>query len=277
VIVVLGLLAAAFYGVGDFAGGYASRSRNVLNVLLYSYPVGVVLMVAMLPLFPGHVTGHTILFGILGGIAGEVGVITLYGLMAVAPMNIVSPITAVLAAIVPVAFGVVIGERPHLSAWIGIVLGIGAVVLVSRTSEDNPHGPVSTRVLSLSMLAGVGFGLYFIFLARAGSDSGIWPVVISRLASALLIIPLARVRRSTAVVRGRLLGLTMVAGGFDALANLFFLLATHRGLLSLASVLTSLYPAFTVILAVGLLHEHTSRAQRVGLGLAAIAIVLITI
>jgi drug/metabolite transporter (DMT)-like permease len=126
-------------------------------------------------------------------------------------------------------------------------------------------------------VSGLGFGFYFIFLARAGDDSGLWPLVISRLASAGLIVPIAWQRRAFASIRGRMLALTMTAGVFDAGANMFFLLATRHGLLSLASVLTSLYPAVTVMLAVGLLHEHASKVQRIGLGLAAAAIVLITV
>jgi drug/metabolite transporter (DMT)-like permease len=183
----------------------------------------------------------------------------------------------VLAAIVPVVFGVLIGERPQLAAWFGILLGIGAVVLVSRTSDAHPHGRIALRVIALAAVSGLGFGCYFIFLARAGDDSGLWPLVISRYACAVVIVPIAWQRRAFAPVRGRMLAIVIAAGVFDALANMFFLLATREGLLSLASVLTSLYPAVTVMLAVGLLHEHTSRMQRIGLGLAAAAIVLITV
>jgi drug/metabolite transporter (DMT)-like permease len=127
------------------------------------------------------------------------------------------------------------------------------------------------------LLSGVGFGLYFVFLARAGHDSGLWPLVVSRIASAVLILPLASARGAFARVRGRMLALALAAGTFDALANMFFLLSARAGLLSLASVLTALYPAFTVILAVSLLHEHVSRVQLAGLTLAAASVVLITL
>lgn len=275
-VVALALLAAIAYGISDFVGGLASRSKAALTVLLYSYPVGAVLMTAMLPVFPGRLSGRTALFGACGGLAGMLGVVLMYSLMAIAPMNVISPVTAVLAAVVPVGFGVIIGERPHLSAWLGILLGLLAVVLVSRTAADHPHGPLGARVLGLAFLSGVGFGLYFVFLARADSDSGLWPLVISRLTSAVLIVPLAWRMRAFAPIRGRTLGLVLIAGTLDALANMFFLLASRHGLLSLASVITSLYPAATVVLAVLVLREHTGRTQRVGLALAAAAIVLIT-
>jgi drug/metabolite transporter (DMT)-like permease len=263
--------------VGDFAGASASRRHSAVTVLLHSYPLGAVLMLAMLPFFPGTLDGRVTLFGIAGGLSGLVGVTLMYGLMVVAPMNVISPVTAVLAAIVPVVFGVVVGERPHVTAWFGIIVGVGAVVLVSRTTDDHPHGKIAIRVLALAFVAGLGFGFYFIFLARAGNDSGLWPLVISRVASALAIVPLARQRKALSPIRGRMLAYTLAAGACDALANMFFLLASRHGLLSLASILTSLYPAVTVMLAVGLLHEHTSRVQRAGLGLAAAAIVLITV
>ena len=274
--VVLGLAAAILYGVGDFAGGIASRRHTALNVLLISYPVGAVLMAALLPAFPGTLDGRTALFGTLGGLAGMVGVVVMYSLMTVAPINIVSPVTAVLAAIVPVIVGVGIGERPHATAWFGIALGLAAVVLVSRTTDAHPHGRIGLRTIALALVSGLGFGMYFVFLARAGDDSGLWPLVVSRIASAVLIVPIAMARGVARTIHGRLLWVVLVAGACDAFANMCFLLAARHGLLSLASVLTSLYPATTVVLAVWLLREHTSPLQRVGLALAGGSIVLIT-
>jgi drug/metabolite transporter (DMT)-like permease len=277
VTVVLGLAAAILYGVADFGGGIASRRHTAVTVLLTSYPVGALLMAAMLPFFGGHNDVRATVYGIVGGAAGLVGVMVMYSLMTVAPINVISPVTAVLAAIVPVVVGVGIGERPHVTAWLGILLGLGAVVFVSRTTEENPHGPMRPTTLLLALVSGLGFGFYFVFLARAGDDSGLWPLVISRFSSALLIVPLAMSRGAFSVIRGRMLPVVIIAGACDALANMCFLLASRHGLLSVASVLTSLYPATTVILAVWLLREHTSQVQRFGLALAAGSIVLITV
>lgn len=275
--VVLGLLAALLYGVGDFAGGIASRKHGAITVLLLSYPVGALLMTALMPAFGGSPGVHSALFGVAGGAAGLLGVVVMYSLMTVAPINVISPVTAVLAAIVPVVVGVGIGERPHVTAWLGIMLGLGAVVLVSRTTEEHPHGRIGARILALAFLSGLGFGMYFVLLARAGDNSGLWPLVISRFSSAALIVPLARARGAFGMIRGRMLAVVVLAGACDASANMCFLLATRHGLLSLASVLTSLYPATTVLLAVWLLREHTSSVQRVGLALAGASIVLITV
>lgn len=275
--VVLGLAAAILYGVGDFAGGFASRRRGAVTVLLWSYPVGAVLMAALLPLFGGHLTGRAAVFGALGGLAGLLGVIVMYSLMTVAPINVISPVTAVLAAIVPVAVGLGIGERPRAVALVGIVLGLVAVVLVSRTTDEHPHGRISPRILALAVVSGLGFGLYFVFLDRAGDNTGLWPLVVSRVVSAVAIVPIAAQRDAMRTVTGSTLAIVVLAGACDALANFCFLLSARHGLLSLASVLTSLYPATTVLLAMGLLHEHASRVQRAGLLLAAGAIVLITV
>src|SRR5206468_7118538 len=143
ITVVLGLAAAVLYGVGDFAGGIASRRHTAITVLLLSYPVGALLMAAMLPLFGGHNDAKATVYGVAGGAAGLLGVVLMYSLMTVAPINVISPVTAVLAAIVPVVVGVIIGERPHVTAWSGIALGLSAVVLVSRTTEAHPHGRIS--------------------------------------------------------------------------------------------------------------------------------------
>jgi drug/metabolite transporter (DMT)-like permease len=276
VTVVLGLAAAILYGIGDFAGGIASRRHTAVTVLLWSYPVGAVLMAVMLPFFGGHLDGKALLYGTLGGTAGLIGVVVLYWLMTVAPINVVSPVSAVLAAIVPVLVGVAIGERPQVAAWLGMLLGLGAVVLVSRTTDAHPHGRIAPRLIALACVSGCGFGIYFVLLARAGTHTGLWPLVISRFSSAALILPLAKARGALVTVRGRMLPVVVLAGACDALANMCFLLATREGLLSIASVLTSLYPAATVVLAVWVLREHVSNVQRLGLGLAGASIVLIT-
>jgi drug/metabolite transporter (DMT)-like permease len=274
--VVLALFAAAFYGVSDFAGGLASRSSKAFTVLLYNYPAGAVVMAALLPLFPGHVSMATLLWSAGAGAVGLAGVSLLYSSLGRAPMNVVSPITAVLSAAVPVLFGVVQGERPSSLAWIGMLAGMLAVIMISRTPESHPHGRIGRTALLMSLGAGVGFGFYFILLARTNHDSGLWPVVIARITAAALVVPLALRSGAAVALRGRLLALAVGSGVLDAGANLFFLLATRHGYLSIASVITALYPAGTVVLAVGVLKEHTGRLQRVGLALAAGAVVLIT-
>jgi drug/metabolite transporter (DMT)-like permease len=275
--VLFAVLAAAAYGVSDFIGGVASRRVPALTVLLVSYPAGALLMAAFLPAYGGSISVRTLLWSIAGGLCGLTGVALLYTALARAPMNIISPVTAVMSAVVPVIGGLIIGERPAASAWSGIVLGFIAVVLISRQPDDHPHGPVGWRPLAMAVLAGVGFGSYFICLARSDTDSGLWPVVLSRLVSSVLVVPLALSAHQFVRMPRDVMRLAVLAGVLDATANVAFLLATRHGLLSLSAVITALYPAGTVLLAVLILKEHTGRIQRAGLALAAAAVVLLTI
>lgn len=274
--ILFALLAAAAYGVSDFIGGIASRRVSAMNVLLISYPIGGAIMAALLVFYGGPVSGSTLAWSLAGGVVGLAGVALLYSALAMAPMNIISPVTAVMSAVVPVLGGVVKGERPHLLAWLGIALGLVAVVLISRQPEDHPHGRVGWRPLSMAVVAGIGFGAYFICLAQSDHDSGMWPVVISRAASAVLVVPLVLTGGRFVRLGRSVFGLAAVAGILDATANVAFLLASRHGLLSLSGVITALYPAGTVLLAVLILKEHMGKIQRGGLGLAAAAVVLLT-
>lgn len=274
--VLFALFAAAAYGVADFFGGLASRRVPAILVLVASYPIGAALMVAMLPVYGGPVSAGTLGWSAAGGVAGLAGVTLLYTSLGQAPMNVISPITAVMSAVVPVIGGVMQGERPHPVAWVGICLGLMAVVLISRQPADHPLGPIDWQPLLMAVLAGVGFGIYFLCLAQSDPDSGLWPVVLSRLTSAILVLPLAAVGGAFVRLPSELFGLVVAAGMLDAAANLGFLLASRHGLLSLSGVITALYPAVTVLLAALVLKETTGRVQRVGLAVATAAVVLLT-
>ncbi len=274
--VLLALLAAGSYGISDFLGGLASRRTQALTVLLYNYPAGALVMAALLPVFPGVVGGRTLAWSLIGGAVGLAGVALLYSALGVAAMNVISPVTAVLSACVPVLVGVATGERPAGLAWVGIGLGLGAVVLVSRSQSAGTSAGIPRSALLMALGAGVGFGLYFVCLARTDPGSGLWPVVIARISSAVLVVPLAYRALAWRRVRGSLLPIVLGSGVLDAAANLAFLEASRHGYLSIASVITALYPAGTMLLAAALLGERTGPLQRVGLALAAVAVVLVS-
>ncbi len=274
--ILFALLAAGAYGVSDFIGGLASRRVSAMNVLLISYPVGGLLMAALLGLYGGPVSANTLAWSLAGGVAGMTGVALLYSALALAPMNVISPITAVMSAVVPVFAGVIKGERPHLLAWLGIALGLVAVVLISRQPSDHPQGPIGWKPLTMAVVAGIGFGVYFVCLAESDQNSGLWPVVISRACSSVLVLPLVLTGGRYVRMQLPVLWLAAVAGTLDASANVAFLLASRHGLLSLSGVITALYPAGTVLLAVLILKESTGKVQRAGLGLATAAVVLLT-
>ena len=204
------------------------------------------------------------------------GVGLMYSAMAVAPMNVISPVTGLLAALVPVLAGVALGERPAALVWLGMALALAAVVFITRTPQDHPHGPLSWTPVLMALGAGVGFGAYFVCLARTDRDSGLWPVVIARVTSSVLVLPVAVRAGALTRLPARIAGLALIAGTVDAASNLAFLLASRHGYLSVAGVITALYPAATVLLAIAVLKERTGRIQWVGMAMAVVAVVLVT-
>jgi drug/metabolite transporter (DMT)-like permease len=275
VSVLLALAAALSYGVSDFVGGLASRREPALRVLLLSYPVGVVLMAVLLPLVPGRLDAATLAWAGAAGLAGAAGVVLLYLGLAAGPMGVVAPLTAVASAVVPVTVGIGLGERPPPVAYAGVALALLAVVLVSRGPGGAVDGPVTARAVAIALLAGVGFGCYFVLLAGAPDTSGGWPLLVSRLASAVAVAGLAVAAGHAGRLAPGVGRFAVVAGALDALANLTYLLAVRQGLLSLVPVLVALYPAATILLARVVLGERTGRAQRVGLAVAAGSVALI--
>lgn len=281
---VLALLSAVVYGAGDFAGGLASRRLPPAAVVLRSNLVGLVGLVLVAPLFAADdVRGADLLWGAGGGLVGGIGVLLLYRGLAVGTMSVVAPITAVLAAVVPVAAGLLDGERPSALALVGIPVALVAIALLARDPDDaGPLEGTSGGVLLTAFGAGLGFGLFFVALDRAGDDAGMWPLVAGRGASVTmfavvaLLVSTARVG-GPAARQGSMPGLLLVCGVCDSGANALFLLATHEGLLTLVAVLGSLYPASTVLLATTLTHERLARVQVLGVVLALAAVVLITV
>ena len=276
--VVLSLIAALAYGVSDFLGGLASRGAPARLVLTLSYPFGIVLMVVLLPVVGGQLDPATVAWGCVGGMAGATGVVLLYAGLATGPMGVVAPLTAVSSAVVSVGVGVGLGERPSTLAYFGGLLALGAVVLVSRgPGRDGASSPVTVRAVLLALLAGAGFGSYFCALHETPSTSGMWPLVISRAAGAVLIVGSAARHRALPIrsMDGAAVRLAFAAGALDAAAHLAYLLAVRHGLLALVSVLVALYPAATVGLATVVLGERTGRAQRLGLVIAAGSVALI--
>lgn len=275
---LLGLAAAISYGAADFFGGDASRRSDVFGVVFISQLIGSGLFFATLPLFTQEdPTARAFIWGGLAGVAGGGGVLFFYHALSVGRMSIIAPITGVEAAAIPVLWGLAGGERPSTLALAGVGLALVAVAFVSMSPEPGaPSGPrVPVRGLTPASLAGLGFGLFFIFLAEAGENSGLWPLVGGRLASMTLLgVALLAARRPLKPSPGSM-PFIAGAGVFDVSANVFYLLATRQGLLSLVAVLTSMYPAVTVLLARLLLDERLVKVQVLGLTVAALGVVLI--
>ncbi len=283
--VILGLLASITYGSADFLGGLYTRRAGVLTVVFVSQLMGTLLLVAALPFFLDEgLSADAVGWGAASGVAGAAGVTMLFRGLARGRMSVVAPITGTVAAGIPVLVGLLGGERPSTLALIGVALALTAVALVSASEHGNDHpgegeasddveadaggeGP-SASGLPEALGAGTSFGFFFVLLDRAGDTAGLWPLVGAR-ASSLTVVAIAAVvtRAAFKPPKGTLAGISL-AGALDVAANLFYLLATRRGLLALVAVLTSMYPATTVLLARIVLKEKLSGVQMIGLALA---------
>jgi drug/metabolite transporter (DMT)-like permease len=281
--VVLALAAAILYGVSDFVGGLASRRTSV-------WPVGLLACVGALAgslVFAvtrsGDPTGSELGWGLVAGLGSGSGTAFLYRGLSAGRMGVVAPVSAVGAVVVPLVVGLLAGERPDVLAWAGIVLALPAIWLVSREegAVDGTSGPESTGGvvdgLLDGVLAGVGFGVLFAALGQVPDSAGYWPLVCAQASSVIAMAAVALALGGDPVPRHRSELWGLLPGVLATLAVLFFILATHHGLLSLAAVITSLYPAFTVLLAIVILREHVHRTQAVGLGLCAVTIVCVSL
>jgi drug/metabolite transporter (DMT)-like permease len=273
--VFLAVLTALSYGVGDFSGGLAARRTSPLTVTATAHGIGLV-GIALLALLVGATEVRTADL-VLGGAAGAfgcIGVVLLYNGLAVGTMAVVSPVSAVIAAVVPVVGGLVAGERPGPAAVGGIAIALVAIVLVSRSG---PMGRPDRTSLLFAVGSGLGFGIFFLTLSGVHEDAGLWPLVVGRIVSLALAAGVAVSRGLPVIAPRPALRLALAAGIFDVLANVTFLLATQRGLVSIVGVIASLYPAATVLLAMAIEDERLSATQGVGLLAAAGALVLIAV
>ena len=281
--IVLGLAAALTYGAADFLGALATKTTKVFTVVFMSQVLGSGLLLVTLPFFLDTPMSVAALgWGAAAGVAGAVGVALFYQGLAVGRMGAVAPITGVEAAAVPVIFGLASGERPSVLALAGVVVALGAVGLISSSPKDGDDsgGDTDGRFqpgVGLALGAGIAFGAFFILLDGAGDDSGLWPLVGARLSSlATIAIALLASNGYERPSRGAWPSIAG-AGVLDVAANLFFLLAARQGLLSIVAVLTSMYPATTVVLARLFLDERFHRTQLIGLGLAALGVTALTV
>ncbi len=276
--IVLALGAAAFYGAGDFVGGMAARRNAVLIVALGAQVSGLLILLAVLPfLGPASVSTSDVLAGAAAGVFGGLGLAVVLRTLAEGPMSIVAPTTALSASAVPVLAGLTAGERPGLGALFGIAVSFGAIALITR--EPTEHGSLTPGLAYRSLFAALGggaiFGLFFVFLHQASPAAGLWPLLPARLTSVAVLGGLIALRR-VPVVGGVGLALTVLASGaLDMTANVFYLLASQRGMLAVVAALTGLYPASTVLLAQTRLGERLAPVQLTGLGVAAVAAVMV--
>ena len=273
------MAAAASYGVSDFLGGLASRRAAALRVVLVSYALALAMIGVIAVAVDGTISLPAILWGSLCGLSQGLGVWLFYAALGAGPISVVAPPTAVLAAGVPFVVGLAIGERPGPVAVVGAVMAMVAVVLISREATDEDVRPhLFTRAVArMTMGAGLAFGLNFVLIDRAPADAGLWPVFFVLLSATVMVAVVAAFTGDLHVPKGFALKLTLAAAVIDVGANVAMLLALRTAMLSTASVLMSLYPAVTVVLAIVVLRERVTGWQRVGMVLALIAVAMISV
>jgi drug/metabolite transporter (DMT)-like permease len=277
--IALGALVALAYGTGDFLGGISAKRLTTVTVLFWTQTVGLVVAAGLvLALRDAAPAAHVFVLSAAAGVVGIMALGLLFRGLALGRMSVVAPLSAIGGGVLPVAWGLIRGERPSAIALAGVGLALVAVVMVGRGAEQDPTRAVSPRwELLFGAGAGLGFGVVFILLTEAAitSGSGMWPVFIARCASVpvLAVVGIAlggfsRLERSNvAPVVG--------SGLFDVGANALILLAVRRGLISLVAPVASLYPAMTVVLARLVLQERIGRQRLGGLALGLVGLALI--
>jgi drug/metabolite transporter (DMT)-like permease len=280
--IILALASAIGYGGSDFAAGLASRTASVIQVTLLACLTATVVVLVALPLAAAHrPSGASLAWGAAAGASGTLGGIALYLGFRYAAFSVAAPISAVGTAGFSVLAGLLWGERPSTVALIGIGLALPAIVSVSASAagaeqeEDHGHGGRPAAGVVAGLIAGAGFALLLIGLNRAGSGGGLWPAAAAEVAELAVAIAAAAVTRNLRLPGGRPGWLAVITGVAGAAGTLFYFYATHDGLLAVTAVLTSLYPASTIVLARVVLGERLTRLRLTGLVLAGGCVALI--
>ena len=289
--VVVGLTGALVYGAADFFGGLAARRINPMLVTGIAALTGLVLLLAVgLRVCGGVGAPDAILLGSLSGVAGAVAIALLYASLAIGPMSILSPLTAVVSAIVPLVWGLVGGERLGVLGYVALGLALVAVVLVGFVpsgSGELVRGAVrpTLRGVLMGVGAGAAIGVFLVLLDASPDDSGVVPLILNRVVNAVIVFAavgvvalLARRRgtRMQPLTRAALM-LTLACGVLDVTANALLLIGVRIGDLSVMAVLAALYPAGTIILAAVVLKERIAVLQYVGLVLAIAAAAMLAL
>jgi drug/metabolite transporter (DMT)-like permease len=280
--VVIGLASALVYGAADFLGGTASRRIHPVRVTAVAAVSGLVLLLVALPLVPSVWSAEAVLFGALSGVSGAAAIGLLYACLAIGPMSILSPLTAVVSAIVPLTIGLLAGERLQTLGYVALGIALVAVVLVGFVPEKGAVRP-SLRGVAMAVGSGISIGVFLVLIDLTPDDSGLVPLVLNRAVNGAIMFGIVAVLALVAARRrGRTgppprslwrpgLALAIACGAVDALANTGLLIGVRLGELSVMAVLTALYPAGTIILAAVVLKERIAPVQVVGLVLAVAA------
>jgi len=265
---LLALASAATFGVADFCGGVATRNASVVAVTLISNLSGAVVAAILFAIVGGEWAAATVAWSVVGGVCGLAGLVLLYMGLAAGPNRLVSPLSAVVSAILPILIGVTLGERPSTIAVAGLAIAPLAVWLLA--GGEFALGGAQRKSIALAASGGLGFGLFYVLISQVPAGSGAVPLMVVRVVSVGILVVAGLIYRPKFPTAAGT-SVAIAAGSMDMTANGLFLWATRSGDLSIVGALVSLFPATTVLLAVLTLGERLSRSQVYGLGLALVA------
>ncbi|MEW6242550.1 MAG: EamA family transporter [Chloroflexota bacterium] len=275
-----GLLSAVTWGAGDFTGGLSSRRIGAYRAVFYADVIGLAALVAVAAFTGEEVPPVTSLWiAALAGMLGSGGLLILYFSLARGQMSIAAPVSALMAAALPVLVGALTQGLPASTQFAGFGFALAAVWLISQSGPTQELRLDHLSDLRLPLLAGIGFGSYFVLMhyATSGVSATYWPMIASRTSGSLLLLAFVLGRRESLAIPRNAWTVAFLNGILDVGGNFFYILSLRAGRLDVAAVLGSLYPASTVLLAWLLLKERISRLQTVGILLALAAIVLLTV
>ncbi|MFZ3599405.1 EamA family transporter [Streptomyces sp. BH104] len=276
IALVLALGSSLAYGCADFLGGLGARKAHVLRTVMVAAPASLAVELLLWPFLGASFSNGALAWGAASGVASAAAFALLYKTLAMGPMNVLSPVTALVSAMLPVGVGLLQGEHLGTAGLIGLPLALAAVIMVSAGGGTGSARPSRTALL-LAFGAGAAIALQLIFLDQAPSDSGVAPLIIGRAVSSAVTLTAAGIMRRKLGPEKPAYALSATAGVLDSVANLMFLLAARNGDLAVVAVITALYPAGTVLLARSVLAERIHRGQLVGLGAAAAAVSLLAL
>jgi drug/metabolite transporter (DMT)-like permease len=276
IALLLALGSSLAYGCADFLGGLGARRAHVLRTVMIAAPASLAVELLLWPFLGASFSAGALSWGAASGVASAAAFALLYRTLAIGPMNVLSPVTAVVSAALPVGVGLLQGEHLDAAGLVGLPLALVAVVLVSAGNGAGSARPSRTALL-LALGAGAAIALQLIFLHQAPSDSGVAPLIVGRAASSAITLAAAGLMLRKLGSERPAYAMSAAAGVLDSVANLLFLLAARSGDLAVVAVITALYPAGTVLLARSVLDERIHRGQIVGLGSAAVAVSLLAL
>lgn len=269
--ILLAFSSALAYGSADFIGGVGSRRHSPWQIVLVGQAAGAVIMGAAGLTLPGNPVTTDFAWALLAGVGSATGSIFLFRGLSRGRMGLVAPISAVGAAALPVLVDAVLGERPGWLVWVGMLIALPGIWLVSRDSTSDL--PERTRgAIVDGVVAGVGFGILFVALAQISENAGVMPLAVNQLTGAALTVFVAASLRQPWRPHRGVIGWGSASGALGASGTLAFMVATATTSLGIAAVLASLYPAVTVLLAASLLKERIGTRQRTGIAICTAAV-----